>query len=799
MKLDYNRNKNDFVFITFLFLCTSVFFWKILLHPDQMINPNPFNSDTTYQYYPWRFFAEGMLKDGQLPLWIPYTFSGEPFIANIQTAVFYPLNIILFSVFPAYLGFGYGYLVHIFLAGLFMYLLARYIKLDGSSSFLSSIIFMFSAFFVAHTSGGHYTIIAAACWIPLIFLLFVIALNKKSSFYGLITGVFIGVQFLAGHMQISLYTLFALGLYLLFRFLFIIRENRDYKRVSKLFSISAFALVVGILLSAIQLVPSLELSKYATRAGGVSYDFATSYSLPPLNFITFVLPNFFGNPAINTYWGPRNYGELSAYIGILPLIFVFIAIYFKRDDKYVLFFTVLTFLSLLFALGRYTPVYWFLWKFVPGFDLFRCPCRFIFLFTFSASILSGFGFSFLKGNLTLSAREKIWKIIKILAVLTLLLLCVTVAAYTGSNQIIQFGQNMAEQMYYTLDHPPAYPLDYYIQKVNLIYSTIMGDLPTLLVLAVGSIFILALQIKKQIPVKYFSIIVILFILSNLWFYPGFVIDTKKPEEIYSKPDYVVFLKDNSEGYRVYDVDNKIPDNFQIIYGIQEVNGFNPLKLRDYDQVLSCIHNLSDNKNHPVLNLLNVKYILASTQLNNSGLKLVFNKKNTYIYENEKVLPKAFIIHNIKIESEKEIIKELKSESFNPIDAVILEQKTNSEALGNEGFEEVKIKEYSPNEIILEANITRPGFLVLSEIYYPNWKVYVDGKQRVVYKAYHTLRSVYLDKGQHTVMFVCDPPSLRIGSWITLFTSIFLIVIVSTKIIIHLRLLRLKQRNNRAKI
>lgn len=84
-----------------------------------------------------------------------------------------------------------------------MYIFARYIKLDRTSSLLSSIIFMFSGFFVAHIYMGHYTIIAVACWIPLIFLLFEIALNKQSLFYGLITGVFIGFQFLAGHMQIS--------------------------------------------------------------------------------------------------------------------------------------------------------------------------------------------------------------------------------------------------------------------------------------------------------------------------------------------------------------------------------------------------------------------------------------------------------------------------------------------------------------------------------------------------------------------------------------------------------------------
>ena len=789
--------KTDLVFITFLFLFTCVFFLKILLHPDQIIYSTC--SDTVRQYYPWRFFAESMLKEGQLPLWIPYTFSGEPFIANIQTAVFYPLNIILFSIFPAYLAFGYSYLLHIFLAGLFTYILMRYLKLDYFSSFVSAIIYMFNGSLILYVWGGGYPQICSVVWAPLAFIFLDISLSKRSLFYGVIAGIPISFMFLAGHIQIALSILYAIILYFLFKCFLIIKQEKDYKKLSKLFSMFVLALTIGILLSAIQLVPSFELSKYVTRAGGVSYDFATQGSVPPQNLLTFILPNLFGSIVEHTYWG----AEIGAwfwaygYIGFFPLILIMFAFFFKRDNAYVVFFSILAFLSLVFALGKYTPFYRIIYNFIPGFNMFRFPFRFLFLSAIPLSILSGFGLNFLIKDLSLEEREKVWKFVKILAVLTLLLVFVIVVAYAGRNQIIQFGQKMAEQRYYAIDHP-SHPLDYYVHYyVQKVYSTIIKDLLTLLALSVGSVILLALRIKKRILIKYFNIIVILFILSNLWFYHIGFIDTKDPKEIYSEPDYVVFLKNNSAGYRVYDIDNKIEDNFQIIYGIHTLNAFNPLKIRYYNQTLGCIHNLTDNKNHPILNLLNVKYILTSTQLNNSGFKLVFNKNNTYIYENEQVLPKAFVIHNVKIKSEKDVIKELKSESFDPIDAVILEQKVNSETLSNDGFEKAEIKEYSPNEIILEANITQPGFLVLSEIYYPNWKVYVDGKQREVYKAYHTLRAVYLDKGQHTVRFTYDPSSLRIGSWITLFTSILLVVTVSMKIT-YLKLPKLKQRYKRGK-
>jgi len=734
--------------------------------------------------YPGYFFGDNMLKNGTLPFWEPYTFSGNPFILNAVTFIFYPINLIIFSIFPVYLGFGYNFILHTFLAGLFMYIFMRYIQLDEMSSFLSSIIFMFSGYAIPHIYAGHDVFIATGCWVPLIFLLFMIALAKRSLFYGLLTGIPIGIQLLVGHIQIPYYTIFALGLYLLFRCFLIVRENRDYKTVFKLFYIFASALVVGILLSAIYLIPAFELSKYITRAGGVSYDFATSYSFPLQNFITFILPNFFGNPDIN-YWGQWNYWELSSYIGILPLFLVFIAIYFKKDKKQVLFFTGLAFLSLLLALGRNTPIYWLLWKFLPGLNMLRCPSRFLFLFTFSASILSGFGFSFLRKKLTLSDREKIWKFIKILTVLILLLVCVTIVTLIARDQIIQFGHKMLKQRYYAYgpDYIHTHAIEYYFLKINLVYSTIIGGLLSLLVVSLGSVSILALRIKEKIPIRYFNIIVILFILSNLWFYYIGFIDTKDPKEIYSEPDYVAFLKINSAGHRVYDIDKILQSNFQVIYGIHKVRGYNPYPLSRYYQLVDSIRNLED-KNHPILNLLNVKYILTSTQLKDSEFKLVYNKNSIYIYENKQALPKAFVVHNVKTIFKKNVIKELKSNNFNPVDAVILEQETKNEVVSSKGFEEVKVKKYSPNEIILETNVTQPGFLVLSEIYYPDWKVYVDGKQKKIYIAYNALRSVYLDEGQHTVRFVYSSLSFRVGSWITFLTLILLVLIISLKIITY---------------
>lgn len=811
MKPGHRRELSDIVFVMFLLLLAGIFFWKVILFPDRLIYVAYHYmgvtgiSDIWNSWYPGRFFMDSLLEKGNLPLWLPYSLSGEPFIANPQTAVFYPLNIILFSIFPANLAFGYGVLLHVFLAGFFMYLLVRYIGLDKVSSLISAIVFMLGSFLINHTAN--YAMITTIVWLPLIFLLFSIALDKQSLFWGLTTAIFLSLQFLAGQTQFFLYTVFALGLYLLFRSFLVLKETnwnfRD-RKYPNYFSIFVLVLTVCVLLSAIQLFPSLELSKYTTRADW-SYDGATSYaSLPPQHIITFLLPGFFGNPFSGNYWGEAG-SELALYLGIFPLILVLFAVAFKRNNRYVLFFSVLALLSLLFALGKYTPFYWLLWKFIPGFNQFRVPGRFLLLFAFSTSILSGFGFSFLTGNITSKEKEKIWKAIKILGALILLLTGIIIVAHVGGERIIQFGEKMVTQEYYKMitqedyNRSPTLPLEHYLQKVNLIYSTIVEDMLILLALSIVTGAVIALRIKEKMPLKYFNILVILFILSNLWFYNISFNDSKDPKKIYREPESVTFIKKdpgiNQGIYRFYnynfrgwglteeeDIFREIPGNFNIMYGIHDVNGDYAYQLRHYYQLYISIRNVSENKNRSILNLLNAKYIVTREQLSNSGFKLVFAKNDSYVYENEQVLPKSFIVHKAKVvASEKDTLKELTDENFDPKKYVLLDKSPGNEIFDEGESEMIEIRKYSPNEIIIEANISNPGFLVLSEVWYPTWKVYVDGKPSEIYKSYLALMSVYVDKGEHEVRFTHESFSLKVGSWITFSTIIFLIMVTAAGI------------------
>ena len=459
------KYKVDAEFISLILLASLVFFWKILLYPGQLIY-NAKESDLVNFFYPLYNYAYTSLHNGALPYWNSLILSGYPLAANPQFSLFYPLNS-LFMFLPTATAFGFSYLLHIFLGGTFMYLLSKHLGLSRVGSFLSAMVFIFGAFIITHIYAGHYTLICAAIWFPLLFLFFDLALIKKSFVFGLLAGVVLGLQLLTGHIQVTYISLIALGVYLIYKLFFIIKD-RDYKNISKPILILVVILVVGILFSAVKVFPMYEYSIYSTRAGGLSYHDATSNSLTPA-----LLMLLFVNPWAGPSWvtiGMQKFSfwEYSSYIGILTLVLVVFGISFSGRNKYPRFFGLLSAVSIILALGEYTAFYWLLYKLLPGFDIFRAPARFIMLFDFAAAILAGFGLDFLRNKLT---REQVGRITKVLIILAILAVLITIVAI------------------------------FVIIKLSAIWISMI----ILAILIISSVCVIYLRIKNRLSGKYFNI------------------------------------------------------------------------------------------------------------------------------------------------------------------------------------------------------------------------------------------------------------------------------------------------------
>src|SRR5205823_5310487 len=189
------------------------------------------------------------------------------------------------------------------------------------------------------------------------------------------------MQILAGFPQYVFYTGIIAGLYAALPLI----TRWNWRLASALLSIYAG----GALLAAVQLLPAIQTTRETTRGFRLPFRFASMLSLPPENFMTLLAPNFFGEMA--KYWGRWYLWETSLFIGISGLV---LAIYaaIRCDLRIKLPALVIILVSLLLALGVYTPLFHFLYAWVPGFDRFRSISKFSFPASLFIILLAASGF-----------------------------------------------------------------------------------------------------------------------------------------------------------------------------------------------------------------------------------------------------------------------------------------------------------------------------------------------------------------------------------------------------------------------
>lgn len=362
---------------------TLLFFWKLAFTGLVLAG-----YDTQTYFYPYRLEAAHAIQQGRLPLWDPYLFLGAPFMANIQTAIFYPLNA-LFYLMPVPYALNASIIVHIALAGLLMYAFARSsLALDRAGSLVAATAFMFSGFMGAQV--GHINQINVAVWLPGLLLCIDQAVWRRGGRWVAAGCLVVMVQMLAGHSQESYFILVTAGLYALFRVV-VPRDTVDLSgpvlRRGRFSAPLVYVLVVGLGMgmSLFQLLPTLELAGESIRGGGLSYADAVSFSLRPWELLDDLLPTFVRIP----------FTEYVGYVGIFALTLGGLALAKGSRKPLALFFLGLMAVGIFFGLGGFNPLWVWAHKLIPGFKLFRVPARWLYVYTFGAACLAGIGADFL--------------------------------------------------------------------------------------------------------------------------------------------------------------------------------------------------------------------------------------------------------------------------------------------------------------------------------------------------------------------------------------------------------------------
>lgn len=731
-------------------------------------NPNgvPFKNflitDPIRQQYPWRSLAIELEKKSQLPLWDPYSFAGSPLLANGQSAPLYPLNV-LFFILPFSTAWTILIILEPLLGGIFLYLYLKNLRLHAIPSLVGSVAFAFSGFFVSWLEWN--TVVQVAVWLPLLLL----SIDKiSSSFRGqkipnknlkvkryivwaVILVFSVCSAFFAGHLQTFFYLFLITNAYFLCRW---ITSGRD----KKLLLVYILLTTCYILLTAVQWIPLLQFINLSARNIDQNWH-QVGWFIPWQNLLQFIAPDFFGNPATGNYWGIWNYAEFVGYVGIIPLLFSLFALFFRHDKK-TLFFGTLFFLSLIFALPTLFAQLPFIFS-LPFLSTAQ-PTRLLIVADFSLAVLSALGLDyFLYPSLRDSekpshanakktvgfAQAERMKIFYPLGFLLLVFVGIwVVVLFNGKLHIISL-ENVS------------------ITKHNIYVPTVLFSLSCLLV--VGSLIFAS---KKRLFLLLASCFLLLTIFDIYRFAAKF--ETFAPVQyLYPDTKITAFLQSHLGLSRIMTTDDRIlPPNFSAMYHLQSVDGYDPLYLLEYGELIAAserkrpditppfgFHRIITPHNYDskIMDLLGVKYVMSLSDINDPKLQKVFQDGQTRIYENSAAFPRAIFVGNMRIVFDKQAaMNELLNPEFSPATtAIVTCPNCNTLSKVQNSFNgPAKITHYTENSVTLNTDIPQDTFLVLFDQYYPTWHATVDGLETTMYQTDFSFRGIVVPKGKHAVVF-----------------------------------------------
>jgi hypothetical protein len=752
--------------VTILILSVLIFFSKIILSGSGL-----YGSDIVLQFYPWKkFLYDHVWTYHALPFWNPYVFSGTPFIANIQASMFYPLGF-LFYIVPTEYAIAYTVILHCVLGATFMYLFARSLSINKAGAFLAAIIFTFNGYFMVHVYAGHFSFVQNYVWIPLVFCFVHRFLQTSHLKWAVAGGLVLGVQILGGFPQIAFYTILGVLAFGLFR-IGISLKAREMQSAVRMGLGLVVLLSVGFSLAAIQLLPTLQFTNLSTRAGGVSYDFATLDSLHPKDLLTFLIPRIFGNVVDQTYWRIANwhFWETWAYVGILPICLVFVSTRSPSLRRLRFFFIAIMLVALFVALGKYNPVYPIIHK-LPGFSSFRIPAQILFLYVFGLAVVAGIGL-----NQILEGEWQFGKAFVIfLAVVAVILTSLLVGLHL-------FADPSFFQMYFkTFAELPSKQINLAKLHDNIDFAVILVAM-----LFFATLLLLHMFKKNLLNRSVFVILALVVSMIDLGLFTAPLIKTHRFFTPKDKESVIAELSKNPVQGRVATVGESYRANAGLRYGFPSILGYDPLILERY------VHYVEASQNWPhidhmvrlggvkdpaakLLRMLNVRQVVLGQGVGvfQSDFPYQTIGNTTIVNIDDYLFPYATIVNKTIIKQEDEALDFMKGKDFDPHKMVVLESEPGlgitHDLAGIDFRASCSVVQYDHERIKIRVSTTQSGYLVLSEVFYPGWEAVVDGKKVPILRGNYLFRVVPLERGEHEVVlrFVSWP--FRIGMIVSLLT------------------------------
>jgi hypothetical protein len=774
----------DAVCICVLIAFCAVLLRRSLLHGEAMLGFDLFN-----YFFPSKVFTWELLRRGELPLWNPYVFFGVPFLANIQMGVLYPPNV-LFGLWEFHRAVSIGQWAHLSVGAAGMYFLCRRgWELAPMASLFGGLAFAGSGFFAAHM--GHLNQVHASIWLPWIALSQMRlartisgglpdAQNRTYQWIRRLLpavpwtiggGAAVALQLTAGHTQEAYYSLLSLGLLAAGFSLFppLLAPARASHLV-------AYALTVGngALVAAAQLLPTFELSRFSYRRGGVPLEEAVAFGVERTHILETILPTFWSLPG----------QEVTGYVGVITLILAVPGLALSGSRRVVLALSGLALFSLTLSMGTYTPLYALLHQWLPQFDSFRAPGRWLLIWTFAVAGLAAHGVHGLRYRQQSELRERAAHGygVALAAVAAALLFAIW---RTNEVHAIQWLPHARVAVLWILAAMGAAALG----MVALFSRVHWPQLALSIVLAL-ELGYAAREMeynRPNAPDLYREMPVIARHLRSLTGLEGaqatalpdrvvsLAVDERLDRERLSR---TVMNGDGDAEYRRYAAMlEAIRPNLGVTMGLPTVDGYDGglLPLRDYARFKSLLITAETPVPHytlgpqafgradaSLLGVLNVRFLLTDGRFGAPGPGWVLHGEApgaAWLYENTRVLPRAFLAGDTVVEPDPDRAIGLMRSLDLGRTAVI--NRPLPRALSPPSGT-VRIDRASAGEVVAQVETTGEALLVLTDTFYPGWRASVDGRPVSIVQANVLFRGVVVPAGSHEVRFWFDPLSVKLG-------------------------------------
>jgi hypothetical protein len=719
----------DTLALLILFALWLLFFWR-LFTPIPGDQASLKQGDFSGQFVTFAGYQYTRLAAGEVPLWDPYNNGGLPFIADTQAAVFYPPR--LATIALAHLGGGWSYhalelemTLHVLAYSVMLYALLRRLTLGRAGSVYAGLIAAIVGSYGGFLAGYpplQLALLEATIWLPLAVTGLVEASREAHPRprWLVLTGFALGLSWMAGHPQTSWFLTYLLVAFFAYR-AYTMRSNwRVFAGGTALFGLIAGGM------AAVQLLPGVEYLAHTARVG-FTYD-AKGNGFPFQDVVQFVFPG------VMSLFSPL-------YMGIIGLALAVIALWRLPGT---LFWGITALLALGLSFGANSALFPALYNLLPGMRFFRGQERAAFLVANSLAILAGLGaagmaeWDWLKD---FKATRRIQT-----GLLVLLILCGIVAAlvfvgWLGDSET--YGQYLSPVGFSALITALAlFALPYLLAKPES-----RGRWALLLALLVFELF----TVNMDAPSNYDSIP------------PG------EQHSLTPPPAVAQVLADTGTPFRV-DGFRALHDNYGSLYGVMDMRGISPLFLNGPYTIINA-----GLINPTAWELFAVRYVYTDWMEMPVPSEIVGDGTDRYgtfnIHQLTDPRPFAHLVYAVATVANDEAAYALLTQpGFLPRRTVILDQSVdlalNSD---NYGQGEAVVTAFTPEQFTIQ--VTTPGNAVLSIANpdYPGWEATLDGQPAIILRAYGAVAAVIVPAGEHTVMFVYNPLSYRVGAIASLAT------------------------------